>query len=88
MSRVWSEPKFVAQVKWHEMHPDPIQQIFAQLGSLPASKSGGSIASWLHKHADETVTVQLHEPPDWDWWEPRHDQPWRRKQARDREAGL
>jgi hypothetical protein len=41
-----------------------------------------------HAVADEEVTVEFHEMPDFDWWEPRHDQPWRRQDARRREFGL
>ena len=88
LKHVWLEPKFKATMEWYDTHPDPVSQMFAQVGSRPASKDDEEVGAWLRNHADETVTVELHEPPDFDWWEPRHDQPWRRKQTRDREAGL
>lgn len=81
----WSEPKFVAKVQWMGEHPDPVSQIFAQLGSQPVSKREGDVYRWLEDVADETVSVMIHEEPDWDWWEPRHDQLWRRAATRDRE---
>lgn len=75
-------------MEWMNEHPDPISQMFAQLGSRPASIADGDVEAWLREVQDETVSVEFHEMPDFDWWEPRHDQPWRRQQARDREAGL
>lgn len=85
---VYTEPKFVAQVQWMHEHPNPVQQIFNQLGSQPLSKSDEDVRDWLEANADRRVTVEIHEMPDFDWWEPRHDQPWRRQAARDREAGF
>lgn len=84
LKHVWSDPKFVAEMEWFRDHPNPMQQVFAQLGSRP----GSNVGDWLREVADEEVYILIHEPPDFDWWEPRHDQPWRRGQARDRQAGL
>jgi hypothetical protein len=83
LKHTWAEPKFVAQIEWMHDHPDPISQMFAQLGSRPVSKSDDDVRGWLEDVADEEVSFVVHEQPDWDWWEPTSE--WRRKHARDRE---
>ena len=78
---VWTEPKFVAQVHWARDQPSLFEQIMAQVGRSAVEQyaAGGD---W--PNPDTLVHVEVRKEPDWDWWEPRHDQPWRRQQARDR----
>jgi hypothetical protein len=81
---VFSEPKFVAQFEYLRDYPNPMQQI---LGQIPREAVEGFIdgEAWPEGVANQTVTaVDFGETPDWDWWEPRHDQPWRRQAHRDR----
>ena len=81
VKHVWTEPKGRAQVEWYREN-NPMRQLEEQLGraALEQFADGGG---WRDPEA--RVTITLCEPPDWDWWEPRHDQPWRRQAARDRE---
>jgi hypothetical protein len=88
LKHVYSEPKFVAQVEWWHLHPDPIQQALAIVGR-DAAEQYIEGHGWPEGVAEMEISVTMPpEEPDWDWWEPRHDQPWRREQARDREAGF
>jgi hypothetical protein len=65
------DPRFVAQSKWMSGYGLACQFIHA-----------------LESHGPEgTVTLVKHEEPDWQWWEPRYDQPFRRVQARERHYG-
>jgi hypothetical protein len=75
---VWTEPKFVAEVEWHGEYG-----LAAQLGRQAAPQME-QIARGEQPTPNVEVTLAFHEPPDFDWWEPRHDQPWRRQAARDR----
>ena len=83
VKHVWTEPKFVAQVKWRALQPSLSQQLEAQVGrsAMERFAAGGG---W--PEPDRVVSFVLpDEEPDWDWWEPRHDQLWRREAARARE---
>jgi hypothetical protein len=78
---VYTEPRFKAEAEWlHEFG------VAAQLGrQVPREEMVGFVAGHGWENPDREIVLEMHEPPDWDWWEPRHDQPWRRKQSRDRE---
>lgn len=89
VKHVYTEPKLVAVVEFMRDYPSPIQQMLGQVGSRPASYADEDVRAWLESVADVEVSVTLPpERPDFDWWEPRHDQPWRRQAARDRELAL
>ena len=82
LRHVWSEPKFVAQVEWMKDHPGIVGQMMEQ--GVSRSEIEGYIDGEGWEHPDREVTLVVHEMPNFDWWEPRHDQPWRRQAARDR----
>lgn len=85
LKHVWTEPKFRAQVEYFHDYPSPVQQM---LGQIPRHVLEDFAAGegWPDDVAEQEVSfVEQPQMPDFDWWEPRHDQPWRREQARARE---
>lgn len=83
MKHVWSDPKHRALIDYMYDYPSPIQQI---LGQVPREEQGAFVRGEGWANPDRIVSFAEVEPmPDFDWWEPRHDQPWRRQAARDRE---
>lgn len=77
----WSEPKAVAQIEWWDDHPPFASQLMDQVGWQADGFLSGR--GWVDPNQE--VTLVQYEEPDWDWWEPRHDQPWRRQEFRSRE---
>jgi hypothetical protein len=79
---VWTEPKFVAQIEWGRDHPSLAAQL---MGQVPRKELEEYVDTGQHPNPDRRVSFVMYDEPDWDWWEPRYDQPWRRQAARDRE---
>lgn len=85
IKHVWTEPKAVAKIHWMEYQrehaPSLMDQIFAQVG-YGAAEQFASGGGW--PDPDQRITLVRYdlEEPDWDWWEPRHDQLWRRTTMR------
>jgi hypothetical protein len=66
------DPKYVVINEWQGQYGIPCQ-----------------LARLLETYGPEdVVSLSVHEEPDWSWWEPRYDLPYRRQQAREREFGL
>jgi len=84
LRRIWCEPKFVARIKWLNEY-----SVNAQLhAQVPRAEMEAFVRGEGWVNPDRPISFVVHEEPDWNWWEPRYDQPWRRQQARDREFGL
>lgn len=83
LKHVYSEPKFVAQVQFWNECPTPMQQIFGSI-PRPVVKDYIDGKGWPEHIANQTVSYVEYEQIDFDWWEPRHDAPWRRQDARNR----
>jgi hypothetical protein len=78
---VFTEPKFVAQLEWHRKYG-----LGGQLEEQwPRDEMEAFAATGQHPHPERRVRLVLNEMPDFDWWEPRYDQSWRRQDARRRE---
>lgn len=82
LKHTYSEPKFNAWIEWGEDHPSLARQLMDQVGRPALDEY---VETGQHPNPEQRVSFVRYEEPDWDWWEPRHDQPWRRKQARHRE---
>lgn len=82
IKHVYTEPKTVAQIQWSADHPSVGMQLEQQVGWHNLQHY---VATGQHPDPDIRVSIVQYDEPDWDWWEPRYDQPWRREQARDRE---
>jgi hypothetical protein len=81
MRHVYTEPRFRAKVEWHSEYG-----IGAQLHrQVPRAEMKAFVAGHGWQNPDREVSLVRYEEPDWDWWEPRHDQLWRRQAARQRE---
>lgn len=79
MKHAWSEPRFAAEMEWNRLF-----SIGAQLfGQVPYSEMEHYAATGQHVNPEREITLTLHEPPDWDWWEPTSE--WRRKAGRERD---
>lgn len=82
LRHIWSEPKFVAEVEYMNLPNHLSNQLAAQ---WPRTEMAHYIATGKHADPERTITFEAPpEPIDFDWWEPRYDQPWRRQAARDR----
>ena len=79
---VYTEPKFVARIEWGRDHPSLAAQLMGQVGRGALEQY---VATGKHANPDQQIVFVKYDEPDWDWWEPRYDQPWRRQVARDRE---
>lgn len=81
---VYSEPKFRAQIEWHAEY-----SAGAQLHrQVPRLELEHYVATGQHPNPQRRVEIVLYAEPEWDWWEPRYDQPGRREAARRREFGI
>lgn len=81
---VFTDPKCLAQLEWHREYG-----FSAQLEQqVPRDELETYVATGQHPNPDRRVSFVLNEMPDFDWWEPRYDQPGGREQTRYREAGL
>jgi hypothetical protein len=83
LKHVYGEPKFVAQVQYWKECPSPAAQIF---GAIPRPVLDDFVAGrgWPEDVANRQVSFVQYEQIDFNWWEPRHDAPWRRQDARNR----
>ena len=78
------DPKYVAINEWMGQYG-----IISQLcGQWPRDEMEAFVGTGEHLNPDREMKLVVHEQPDWDWWEPRYDSPYRREQAREREFGL
>ena len=78
IKHVWSEPRFVAWVQWHEQHPGLSRQLEDQMG-YDAMRYYAETGQHLPGVAEQTVEFIRYDEPDWDWWEPTSER--RRKDA-------
>lgn len=87
IKHVWTEPKSVAQWEWLLENDGYANQLSQQV-NRHAMQQFVDGDGW----PEPEQRIAFHKPmmvePDWDWWEPRHDQPWRRTSARDHAAGI
>lgn len=75
---VFGDPKFRAQIEWMQQYG-----LCAQLErQWPREEMEDYATTGQHPNPARGVRLAFHEMPDFDWWEPRHDQPWRRQNAR------
>ena len=82
IKHVWSDPRFLAWIEWHDGHPSLARQLEEQMGR-DGMRHYAQTGQHLPGVADQTVEFIRYEEPDWDWWEPTSE--WRRKDARSRE---
>lgn len=82
LKHTYSEPKFKASIEWGKDHPSLAAQLMGRVGRAALEEY---VETGQHPNPEQRVSFVRYEEPDWDWWEPRHDQLWRRKQARHRE---
>lgn len=84
MQAVFGDPKCRAQVEWLSEYG-----FSAQLEQQwPRHEMEAYVATGEHLNPTRRLSLTLQEPPDFDWWEPRYDQPGRREQTRRREMGV
>jgi hypothetical protein len=81
IKHVWTEPRFAAEAEWYYENPGLAGQLMGQGVSREELEGFIDGNGWVDP--DREVTFVVHEPPDWDWWEPTTR--WRRLAARDRE---
>jgi hypothetical protein len=81
---VFHDPKFEAAIEWHREYGIPAQ-LQRQWGRDDMAQY---VNTGQHVRPDHSVTLYAEEIPDFDWWEPRHDQPWRRQNTRANEIGV
>lgn len=78
---VWTEPRRVAEMAW-----DAKYSLGSQLmRQIPREEAEAFVDGEGWAEPDRVITIDVYERPDFAWWEPRHDAPWRRQQARVRE---
>jgi len=85
IQHVFGEEKSRAIFEYMSDYPSPMQQMLEQVGRAAAEQYADT-GEWPDPDQRVSVVIQ-DERPDFDWWEPRHDAPWRRQYHRDREAG-
>lgn len=80
LRHVWLEPRSLAQSEWSKQN-NP----FEFLREIPRAEVKAFVEGkgWSEKTGKKTVQITLRKEPDWAWWEPRYDQPWRRETMRD-----
>lgn len=78
LRHVWCEPRFVAEMEWSREYSVGAQM----MGQVPRHEVEQFVDGEGWENPDRTITIEFHEPPDFDWWEPTSA--WRRKAARDR----
>ena len=78
---VYAEPRFLATLEWHRRF-GVVSQLMSQ---VPRWELEEYVETGQHPDPAREISIVLHEEPDWDWWEPRHDHLWRRTLMRNGE---